>query len=397
MTFKESHENCYQGHADLHARILHKDRWSVLKPNGNKKTIIMLLCTIFSVALIMTGCAEKDIYSGYKYSEYVTLPDYDSYEYSEYVSRVKDEDVQKEIEKRLDAAADTETLYEGICEEGDTINISFSGMLKAGFSVDSMNSDDFRIESLGNDNMIEGFQEGIIGHKVGDNFVLNLKFPDPYYSDETLSGRLVDFDITILSKTIKKPAEYDEAFIKKDSKGKAKDDEEYREYIRSGLEEADYNNQMDTFRTELYDKILAETESPEPIAELVDYEYDKLMSFYKNQAEREGYADDFDTFLMGFFTLTEEEFYEMLDEYADTTVSQKMIIMALAEKENVKVSDREYEKKKQEIFEASELSSEEAFEKAYGMNLDDYCSLYNARVNLLLEKTLTSIYKRHIG
>lgn len=366
-----------------------------MKKLFRSKNIIFSVCLILILTLISSGCSGKDIYSKYKYSDYVTFPDYDSYEYS-YSSRVKDEDVQKEIDKRLYNAAEIQTVTDGVCEEGDSVNISFYGTLKAGFSVDSMNSDFFTIESLGNDYMIDGFQEGIMGHKVGDNFVLNLKFPDPYPSDETLSGRLVDFDITILSKNIRIPVEYNNDFIKEDSNGKAKDDEGYRKYIREGLEKADYEDQLKTKTTQLYDRILEETEAPEPIDELVDYEYDKLLAFYKDQAKKEGYEDDFATFLMGFFTYTEEEFYDMLEEYADTTVSQKMIIMALAEKENVKVTEKEYKKKKQDIFEASELSSEEAFEKAYGMNLDDYCDLYNARVNLLLEKTLMKIYERHI-
>ena len=50
---------------------------------------------------------------------------------------------------------------------------------------------------LGSGSYIDGFEDGVVGHKVGETFDLNLKFPDDYKANTELAGKDVTFEVTL--------------------------------------------------------------------------------------------------------------------------------------------------------------------------------------------------------
>lgn len=80
-------------------------------------------------------------------------------------------------------------------KKGDEVIIDFEGRDAKGELVDGAKSDDYTLV-LGSGTFIPGFEEGIIGHKVGDEFDLKLTFPKEYHSD-ALKGAKVIFKTTI--------------------------------------------------------------------------------------------------------------------------------------------------------------------------------------------------------
>lgn len=84
-----------------------------------------------------------------------------------------------------------------VVENGDTVNIDFVGYVDGEeFEGGNTNGAGYDLE-IGSDTFIDGFEDGIIGHTVGETFDLKLQFPDPYENDETLSGKDVTFTTTI--------------------------------------------------------------------------------------------------------------------------------------------------------------------------------------------------------
>lgn len=98
-------------------------------------------------------------------------------------------------EEEDDAALNTE---EGTAvKDGDTVNIDFVGYVDGEeFEGGNTNGSGYDLE-IGSGEFIDGFEEGIIGHTVGETFDLNLQFPDPYPNDPSLSGSDVTFTTTI--------------------------------------------------------------------------------------------------------------------------------------------------------------------------------------------------------
>lgn len=92
---------------------------------------------------------------------------------------ITDDDIEKEIQSRLEKAATTEKVTEGAVAEGDAVTIKFEGTLADGTSVDGMSSDSYNL-TLGSGSMIDGFEEGLYGAAIGEEVTLDLTFPDPY-------------------------------------------------------------------------------------------------------------------------------------------------------------------------------------------------------------------------
>ena len=96
-----------------------------------------------------------------------------------------------------DSSASTLDTTEGLeAKDGDTVNIDYTGYLDGeafdGGSTDGAGAD----LELGSDTYIDGFEDGIVGHKVGETFDLNLTFPDNYGNSD-LAGKDVVFTVTL--------------------------------------------------------------------------------------------------------------------------------------------------------------------------------------------------------
>lgn len=358
-----------------------------------KKLIAICMTIMLCFGLLtLTGCDTKkeQPYSQYDLSEYITLPDYDTYETSVPDVKITEDDIDEEIQARLEDKATTETVTEGTVEEGDTVKISFKGTLADGTTEDGMQSDGYTL-TLGSGGMIEGFEEGLYGATIGETVTLDLQFPDPYENNEELSGQDVTFEVTVLSKDTKVVPELDESFIKENSD--VSTEEEYREYVKGQLEQDEYDNQLYDLKNSIYTKIVEETEVLQyPEAE-VEEQVELLDSDYRNMAENYGY-DDWEDFLSEYFGIDQAEYDEEIRVYAESIIKQEMIIYAIAEKEGIEVTEEEYQDYMNEMLTSSGFEDADAFEEYAGMTIDEYAETYKLDRDLLLTKELDIIYDR---
>lgn len=356
-----------------------------------KKTVSVSLTAVLAVCMMiaLTGCGGGEPYEDYDLTEYITLPDYNSYEVEEPEVLIEDADIEEEIQSRLEEAATTEKVTEGTVEEGDSVTISFEGTLADGSSVDGMSSDSYEL-TLGSGSMIDGFEEGLYGATIGETVTLDLQFPDPYNNNEELSGKNVTFEVTVLSKNVQNVPEFNEDFVKENSDYETV--EEYRSSVASDLEEQEYNNQLSTIKEELYMKLVDETEVKKyPEKEVDDY-FDELDEYYRYGAETSGY-EDWDAFLES-QDMTQEEYEEQIQLYAEEYVKQEMVIYLFAQVEGVEVTDEEYDQFLQDNLEAAGFESEDDFKDYTGMSLEEYAETARLERNMLLTKELDMLYDR---
>lgn len=356
-----------------------------------KKIVSVSLTAVLAVCMMiaLTGCGGGEPYEDYDLTEYITLPDYNSYEVEEPEVLIEDADIEEEIQSRLEEAATTEKVTEGTVEEGDSVTISFEETLADGSSVDGMSSDSYEL-TLGSGSMIDGFEEGLYGATIGETVTLNLQFPDPYNNNEELSGKDVTFEVTVLSKNVQNVPEFNEDFVKENSDYETV--EEYRSSVASDLEEQEYNNQLSTIKEELYMKLVDETEVKKyPEKEVDDY-FDELDEYYRYGAETSGY-EDWDAFLES-QDMTQEEYEEQIQLYAEEYVKQEMVIYLFAQVEGVEVTDEEYDQFLQDNLEAAGFESEDDFKDYTGMSLEEYAETARLERNMLLTKELDMLYDR---
>ena len=139
------------------------------------------------------------------------LEDYSEIEIPKSVVEVSEFEVDAYIQSILDYATTTEEITEGTAEEGDLINIDFSGVLEGEDEPrDGMVAEGFDI-TLGSGTFIPGFEEQMIGHAIGETFDVNVTFPEDYTED--LAGKNAVFTVTINSKNVSVVPELTDEFV----------------------------------------------------------------------------------------------------------------------------------------------------------------------------------------
>lgn len=359
-----------------------------------KKILSASLAAVLVVcmALVLTACGKGEPYSKYDLKEYITLPDYNSYEAEIPEVSVTDDDVEEEIESRLKAASTTEKVEEGKVEEGDSVTISFKGTLNDGSSPSGMNSDAYNL-TLGSGSMIDGFEEGLYGATIGEKVTLDLKFPDPYENNEELSGQEVTFEVTVLSKNVQKTPELNEDFVKANSDCETV--EEYRKSVADDVETAKYEEALADIKEALYMKLVDETEVKKyPEKEVEEY-FKELDEYYRYGAETSGY-EEWEDFLES-QNMTQDEYEDQIQLYAEEYVKQEMVIYLFAQEEGVEISDEEYDEFLDDNLKSAGFESEDDFEEYTGMTLEEYAESARLERNMLLTKELDMLYDRLIS
>lgn len=355
-------------------------------------TFALAAITVVAAAAVMTGCGGGEPYEKYDLTEYIELPDYNSYEVEEPEVLITDKDVEEAIKSRLEAAATTEKVTDGTAEKGDAVTISFKGTLADGSSVDGMSSESYNL-TLGSGSMIDGFEEGLYGAAVGEEVTLDLKFPDPYTNNEELSGKDVTFKVTVLSKNVKRVPEFNEDFIKKNSD--CETEEEYRKQVAEELEESEYENQLSNIKKELYMKLIDETEVKKYPEKEVKDRFKALDEYFRYGAETSGY-EEWEKFLED-QGMTQDEYEEQLQLYAEEYIKQEMVIYLFAQKEGVSISDEEYDEFLQENLKSTGFENEDDFKNYMGISLEEYAEEAGLARTMLLNRELDMLYERLLG
>ncbi len=167
----------------------------------------------------------------------VVLGEYKGLEIEAVPTEVSDEMIDNEIDKQRHLNARRINIDDRAAEEGDKVNIDFEGKVD-GVAFDGGTAEDQELE-LGSGSFIPGFEEGIVGHEVGESFDIEVSFPEDYHSEE-LKGKDAVFSITLNSIAVEELPEVDDEFIKDISEFDTVD--EYKEDLKKQkVEEVEAN------------------------------------------------------------------------------------------------------------------------------------------------------------
>lgn len=208
----------------------------------------------------------------------VTIDGYKGLEAEKNVLPVTDEDVEREINNVRERNARTIDITDRAAENGDTVNIDYEG------SVDGVPFDGGKAEGhdlkLGSGAFIPGFEDQIVGKNIGDEFDVNVTFPEEYHAKE-LAGKAAVFKVKLNSiKHDELPAADDE-FAKDVSEFDTL--AEYKADVKSKMEKKNEETADRAFENALADKLaeILVAEIPEPmfVAETENYlrDYDSRL------------------------------------------------------------------------------------------------------------------------
>ena len=123
-----------------------------------------------------------------------------------------EKDLKLAVELLLDAHPEYVAITNRAAKEGDIVDIDYVGM-KDGVAFEGGTSEGYKLE-LGSGSFIDGFEEGLVGAKIGEKRSLDLTFPEQYHSEE-LAGQAVVFDVTVNGIEEKRDAVLDDNFVQR--------------------------------------------------------------------------------------------------------------------------------------------------------------------------------------
>ena len=150
-----------------------------------------------SVSTASSGSQEEEdleyVSGDFTFDECVELPNYKGLKLTKEVTKITDDMIDSYYSSRM--TAETLTDPDAKIEEGDIVNTDFEAKFGDGDYGDPQGTD-FNV-TIGSGTTIDGFEDGLKGHKVGDEVYLDLKFPDDYKVNTELAGKDVTFEVTL--------------------------------------------------------------------------------------------------------------------------------------------------------------------------------------------------------
>lgn len=252
----------------------------------------------------------------------------------EKVSAITDDDIDAYIQSELEAEADAVAAEDRAVEKGDTVKIDFVGKMN-GEVFDGGSAEDYPL-TIGSGAFIPGFEDSIIGHKIGETFDWNGKFPDNYGGEE-MAGKDVVFTITVNAIV----PELSDEWVKAVSE-KSKTVEEYKKEVTGLLEDNAQKSYEYSIETAVWEKVMENSTVKKYPEKEVDEKNKAWIGEYETAAEY--YGIDYQTFIEEQMGMPLEDFEKQIETAVKDVVKEKMVVEAIADKQHIKLDDKTYEK-----------------------------------------------------
>ncbi|MGI5896151.1 MAG: trigger factor [Oscillospiraceae bacterium] len=189
----------------------------------------------------------------------VEVSDYKGIKVTKTVNPVDDAAINEELARMQDRGARTITVEDRAAEKGDTAVFDFEGFVDDK-PFDGGKAEDFSLE-LGSGQFIPGFEDQMIGHKAGEEFDVNVPFPDNYHVEE-LKGKPAVFKIKLHELKAKELPELDDEFAKDVSEFDTLDD--LKADIKKKMEEKNAKDADEQVENDLVDAVVADMKGEIP-------------------------------------------------------------------------------------------------------------------------------------
>ena len=343
-----------------------------------KKLKIGAIVLAGAMMLSIVGCGSNKVKY---YNKYVKLGDYKGIEYTLDIKEVTDDDVQSKLDSFVDGLKTKEEVTGRAVADGDIVNIDYEGKMD-GETFEGGSAQGYDL-TIGSNSFIEGFEAGLVGHNVGESVTLALKFPDEYPNSPEKAGKAVTFDVKINSISVENTPELTDQLVKDNTDYDTI--EAYKDSIRKDLEEQNKETAESNAKREVFDKAVANAEisgyDENEVKKLIDQEFE---TFKQQAAQYANYGYSYEDFLSMYGYTSEDALKKGITDYVKEYLNQKMVLYCIADKEGIKATEEEKDKKIDELIEMySGKKTKEDILKEYTEEYFDV-SILTEKVNKLL-------------
>lgn len=285
----------------------------------------------------------------------VALGEYKGIEVTKADEVVNDDDIASALKSEQEKNARLITVEGRAVENGDNITLDFEGKID-GVVFDGGKGEDYPLV-IGSGAFIPGFEDQIIGHNAGEDFDVNITFPENYQMKD-LAGKAAVFACKVKEIKKKELPELDDDFAGEISEFETMD--EYKEDLRKQLSEAKAKRAVTENENAIVDKLVESSniDVPEP---MIDAQVEGLVADYGRRMKGQGISLEQYLQLTG---MTRADLSNQFKPQALKQIKTRLVLEEVVKKENITVSDEEID---------AELSK---MAKDYKMELDKLKELF---------------------
>ncbi len=262
----------------------------------------------------------------------VTVKDYKGLEVSRPSTEVTETEVEDEIKRMADRNSRLVEVEDRAAKDGDTANINFEGF------VDDVAFPGGKGENydlvLGSNQFIPGFEGQIVDKKIGEEFDVNVSFPEEYHAEE-LKGKAAVFKVKLNSLKVRELPEIDDEFAKDVSEFDTL--EQLKADIKEKAEERKLKQADAQVENELCEGAAKNMEAVIPQA-MIDRKVDEKVQEFGYRLQSQGMnLDDY----IKYTGASMDDFRKNFAEQAESEVKVSLTLEKIAEVEKIEVSAEE--------------------------------------------------------
>lgn len=278
----------------------------------------------------------------------VELGEYAGLTVTKEAKNVNEADVDAEVKRMQDRNGRLLTR-EGAAENGDTVDIDFEGFVD-GKAFEGGKAVHYSLV-LGSGSFIPGFEDQVVGHSAGEEFDVNVKFPEEYGAAE-LAGKDATFKIKLHEVKYKELPALDDDFAKDVSEYDTLD--ELKDSIRNNIKTNLDKQAEQKVENDLMDQVITNMKADIPDA-MVDSRIDELVQDFEYRISQQGLklAD-----YLKYMGMNIEQFRAQFKEQADKQVKMRLAMEAIVAKEGITASDEEFEEEVKRIADAYKMEAD---------------------------------------
>lgn len=329
------------------------------------KRKICIMAAVVASSLFLTACGSKEYLKDIQTEKYVTLGAYTGIEAAASMPEVPEGAVESYInENYLAPKAKKVTVTDRAVQKGDVANIDFVGY-HDGVAFEGGTGTSFDL-TIGSRQFIDGFEDGLIGARIGETRNLNLTFPDPYI-DETLAGEDVVFEVTVNSISENRAPELTDELVEQLGEegyniGGAQTAQELNDWVAGLYEQSAQSTYDNELETALASQIMENCTFQEPPEEMVKRYTTSIENNMNIRASSLGMT--LAQYMQLYQGLDEEGYRAVFDEEGARMTRQYIMYQAIAEKEGLMPTDEEVSEEISSLMTIYGYASEEELEKS---------------------------------
>lgn len=280
----------------------------------------------------------------------VTLGEYKGVEIEKVDVEVTDEDVQAELLNVQKQNARNIPVEDRAAKLDDEVTIDFEGFVD-GEAFEGGKGENYQL-TLGSHSFIDTFEDQIVGKTVGEEFDVNVTFPEDYQAAD-LAGKPAVFKCKLNGIKETELPELDDEFASEVSEFDTLD--EYKADLRATLQVKKEKAAKNTKEGLVIDKIIenAQMELPEP---MIETQKEQMLDEFAQQISYQGLSIEQ---YFQFTGMTKEKFLETATPEAERRIKSRLVLEAIAKTEDIQVSEEELNEELKKMAEMYQMDLEQ--------------------------------------